>query len=251
MTKTEEETKPVVSADDFRLPNPPEFHGNKRLDTLTCADWVALLREHLLMRKLSVNSAAAVHFSCLFLRGPALTWKRKLSSEDKMPNNFDKFATLLEEAFTPIADAVMARDRLKRLRQQGPLEKYCDMFRKQALLVKDMSARDKVELFVDNLFPSLRQTVRVHMLDKAQDDLELAMRVSLLLDYEIKKDRTNRSHSHSQSQLSALPTTSVVRKCYKCGSTEHLHANFPKVRHGRKYNGSEGKGKGKGKESNS
>lgn len=252
-SKGSEDDKPALTSDDVRLPNPPEFHGNRRTDSLTCSDWVALLREHLLMRKLSVNSAAAVHFACLFLRGPALTWKRKLSEDDKVPKNFDKFADLLEEAFTPIAEAVMARDRLKRLRQQGSCDKYCDLFRKQSLLVKNMSDVDKVELFVDNLYPSLRSAVRVALVEKAKDDLELAMRLVLLLDYEIKEDRSHRFPSHGQTQLSAMSASASapVRKCFTCGSTEHLRAKCPKNRQAKKFNGSGGAGKGKAKESNS
>lgn len=107
----------------------------------------------------------------------------------------------------------------------------------QSLLVKDMSDADKVDLFISNLKQYLRGPVRLHMLDKAKDKLDLAMQVASEINYELKKDRRvsdSRAPAPTSSKLSSAQSPSpAVRKCYKCGSTEHLRAQCPQVRKGR------------------
>ena len=236
----------------LRLPNPPEFSGDRKVDSVTVNDWVVLMRQHLLLRGLKTNSQKAVRFAALYLRGTALTWFH--GHQDSLPKSYDKFAELLVASFAPIAATRLARDRLKRLYQRDSLEQYCDLFRRQALLVSDMSDTDKVERFVDGLQFGLRKSLSVYMLDRPKNDLELAIAAALTLNYEIRKDRpTNKASPAPSTQLKALDasTAESPRKCYKCGSTEHLRANCPLVRKGRgRKSGGQPKSKGQAGQSN-
>ena len=52
------------SSSDFKfdkLPNPPLLTGDRKKDDLGVRQWVAIMREHLLLREISINSAKAVH----------------------------------------------------------------------------------------------------------------------------------------------------------------------------------------------
>ena len=218
----------------FRLPNPPEFNGIRSRDSVSVHDWVVLVRQHILMRKMKVNSGEAVHFAALFLRGPALTWFNAV--ESTLPRSFDRFKDKLIDAFAPLDESVLARERLKRLVHKDSLEKYCDLFRRYALLVTSMSPEDKVERFVDGLQPWLRTHVRTYLLDRPKDDLELVVKAALLMHFEMRKDKyTNSASSAPRAQVKALDasTEKPVRKCYKCGSPDHLRAQCPQVRRGK------------------
>ena len=247
-------TEPEEADEDiaFRLPNPPEFFGERSLDTCTVHDWVVLLRQHALMRKMHVNSTQAVHFATLFLRGSALTWYN--DNKDSIPNHYDRFKEKLVEAFAPVSESVLARDRLKRLVHRDSLEKYCDLFRRFAMLVTDMSPTDKVERFVDGLQPWLRRCVRTFLVDRAKDDLELVIKAAFTLHYEMRRDKyTNEPSSAPRAQVKALDTrtSDSVRRCYKCGSPDHLRAQCPQVRRGRgRKPGNRGDGKGQRPQSN-
>jgi hypothetical protein len=237
---------------EFRLPNPPEFFGERSFDTCTVHDWVILLRQHILARKIRVNSAQAVRFATLYLRRSALTWYN--DNKDTLPKDYDRFKAKLVDAFAPVSQSVLARDRLKRLVHRDSLEKYCDLFRKQAMLVTDMSPTDKVERFVDGLQPWLRKHVRTFLVDRAKDDIDLVIRAAFTLHCEMRKDKyTNDPSSASRAQVKALDArpSDPVRRCYKCGSTEHLRAQCPQVRKGRgRKPGTRGDGKGQGRQSN-
>ena len=220
-----------------RLPFPPEFYGNRKLDVVTCNDWVALVRQHILLRNFNVGSAAAVRFASLFLRGPALAWQQV--NADSLPKRFDAWSAELLKAFAPVAETELAREKLKALTHFKSLEVYCDMFRRQSLLVSNMSPEDKVDLFISNLKPNLRGSVRLHLLDKAKNDLELAIRAALLIDHERRRDFPTRRYTPSgtatpPAKLSAVQSTSAgapqERKCYKCGSPDHLRPSCPLLR---------------------
>jgi len=215
----------------IRWPDPPVFHGDKRQDTVTVHDWVELMSEHLALRALKGNSANGYRFAKLYLRGPALTWARTYQGK----KTFLSFAEALVPAMSPFAEQHFNRDKLRRLSQRESLQAYIDMFRKQALLVTTMSNEDKVDLFVRGLKRYLQGPVRIHMLDKPKDDLDFVMKVASQIAYELgqNKDRTFES-SPSTSRLNTAKSTPAPaqRKCYKCGSPDHLRANCPKGRKG-------------------
>lgn len=215
----------------FKWPEPPLFHGDKRKDVVTVHDWVELMHEHVLLRNMNIQSAQALRFARLHLRGQALTWSRSYNGKQ----SFTAFTDALTTAVAPFAEQYFNRDRLKRLYQRDNLQTYIDLFRAQSLLVKDMSDADKVDLFVSNLKHYLRGPVRMHLIDKPKDQLDLAMQVASEISYELRKDRRapdSRGPPPTSSKLSSAQST-PVRKCYKCGSTEHLRANCPQVRKGR------------------
>jgi hypothetical protein len=165
----------------FKWPEPPLFHGDKRKDTVTVHDWVDLMQDHVLMRSMNVQSHQAMRFARLHLRGPALTWSRSYSGKQ----SFVAFTDALVAAVAPFAEQYMQRDRLKRLYQRDNLQTYIDMFRAQAQLVKDMSDADKVDLFVSNLKHYLRGPVRLNLIDKPKDQLDIVMHIAAEINYEL------------------------------------------------------------------
>lgn len=186
------------------------------------------MTEHLALRDLKANSTQGFRFAKLFLRGPALTWARTYNGK----RTFLSFAEALVPAVSPFAEQHFNRDKLRRLSQRESLQAYIDLFRKQALLVPSMSTEDKVDLFVRGLKRYLQGPVRIHMLDKAKDDLDLVMKVASQIAYELGQNKERTFASSASRLTSAQSTPPSQRKCYKCGSPDHLRANCPKGRKG-------------------
>ena len=226
-----------------KLPFPPEFSGNRRDDKLDVIEWVELVRTHLLLRDFSVNSAAAVQFAKLFLRGPALIWAASAGS--KLPKKFNDWSEGLKKAFQPVDRGLLARDALRRLTQVKSVAGYADAFRRQALLVEDMAAEDKVDLFLSNLKPYLRGDVRLQLLGKNKGDLELAITTALLVDSEKRKDFRSRIYGEAsptvaagskgaaaRSARTANPAASQSKpvKCFHCHQFGHKKSQCPALR---------------------
>ena len=244
-------TKGALS--QVKLPFPPEFTGIFKRDHLDVQDWVTIVKDHLLLREISVQSAAAIQFSRLFLRGPALVWAQTNGMVVK-PQNFTNWSEALTAAFMPIAKKELARDKLKAIKHWKSCEMYCDLFRRQARDVKDMSKTDVVDLFLDNLKPALRSLVRIQLIGKAKDDLDLAINTAVVIDNERQKDRRASTAGPSTSTASAKAVSpaggsSQPRRCFNCGATDHLKNTCPHPRkaQGQKGNGYAGASKGKAK----
>ena len=249
MADNPEETKGSALS-QVKLPFPPEFHGVFKRDHLDVQDWVTIVKDHLLLRDFTVQSAASVRFARLFLRGPALVWAQT-NGELVKPQNFTTWSTALIAAFMPIAKKELARDKLKAIKHFKSCEMYCDLFRRQARDVKDMSKTDIVDLFLDNLKPALRSLVRIQLIGKDKDDLDLAINTAVVIDNERQKERrASSAFGPSASTASAKAVTSAgatgqQRRCYNCGSTDHLKNKCPQPRKapGQKGNGYAGKPK--------
>ena len=210
----------------FKWPEPPLFFGERKRDAVTVHDWLELMQDHIQLRDMKVQSRQAMRFAKLYLRGAALTWARTYEGKQ----SYLELAAALRSAMSPFAEQHMQRDRLKRLSHRDSLQAYVDLFRTQSLLVPNMSPEDKVDLFITNLKPYLRGPVRLHLLDKSKEDLDLAMKAAAQIAYELRKDRP--PSNPSPSQLSSAQAADATRKCYKCGATDHLRAQCPKLRKG-------------------
>jgi hypothetical protein len=224
----------------LKLPDPMPISGVFKDDKVDASAWLTLMHRHLLLRDIAVNSAKAVYYCALFLRGPALTWSQTV----ELPKKFSEFADLLKATFQPIESLTLARERLKALYQSSSVAGYADAFRKAALLCTTMSDEDKVDLFIDNLKPYLAKEVRVHLIGKPKDDLELAVRTAVIIEHECRKEFARKDaskssmpvvgnsisfrKSHQAQSNDHHQQSSAVRKCYTCGATDHMANKCPK-----------------------
>ena len=223
-----------------KLPFPPELHASLGKDALSVHEWVDLMREHLMMRDIPLNSAKAVHFACLFLRGNALTWKRSLGAV--FPKSFDKWAELLTKALAPVNEQLRAVHKLERLQQRHSLAAYADEFARTCLLIPDdvKSKVDKVCLFVDGCKPHLREKLRPAMIGHA-GDLDLAKELAISFDEDFQaewaRERRLRGNTGSLKPITNSPnprgappshSSGGLRLCFTCGSTDHLRDRCPR-----------------------
>lgn len=133
-------------------PTPPEFNGSKT-GGFEIDAWVRDMKTQFEFYGSSVfpDDAAKVRHAAMFLKGRAAEW---WESEDKSTGvhlDWSRFVDRLHERYRPMQAAVVARERLRRLKQTGHVSAYADLFQKEMTPIKDMSQSDQVFNFVSGL----------------------------------------------------------------------------------------------------
>ena len=227
-----------------KLPNPPVLSGDRKKDDLGVRQWVVIMREHLLLREIPVNSAKSVHYASLFLRGRALTWLQGFGAT-ATKSNFDRWLELLIKALVPVNEEIMAISKLERLQQRFSLDAYADEFEALCLQIpaEQKSQYDRVRLFIDGCKPFLREKLRPAMVGQSSD-LVRCMELAHVFEAEYLREmaRERKLKNFSNTSAKSLNTSPAApkppfhpsgrdsRKCYACGAVGHIKANCPKAK---------------------
>lgn len=220
-----------------KLPEPPKFYAMRKKDELTGQEWVAVMREHLLMRDYSLTSAKAVHYAAMFLRGSALTWH--MAEGSSVPQKYPEWSEALLAGVAPTPDDEFAVNRMEYIRQTKSMLSYIDEFRKLCLRVPDAkkSRHDKVKCFVNGCAPEVRKLLRPAMVGRSTDDLRTCMQLALQFDNDLAHERlverrSARPNNVVHHKAASASTSERTRTCFRCGSTDHLIANCPQSPNG-------------------
>ena len=88
----------------------------------------------------------------------------------------------LRERYRPMQAAVVARERLRRLKQTGSVSAYADVFQKELTPIKDMSASDQVFNFVSGLSNvAVANKVREKEPKSLHEAMDIAVRAEVFL----------------------------------------------------------------------
>lgn len=133
-------------------PTPPEFHGTKTGGYEIDA-WVRDMKVQFSFYGARVfpDDASKVRHASMFLKGRAAEWWEAEDKSTGVESNWDQFVERLRERYRPMQAAVVARERLRRLKQTGTVSAYADVFQKELTPIKDMSASDQIFNFVSGL----------------------------------------------------------------------------------------------------
>jgi hypothetical protein len=133
-------------------PTPPEFHGTKTGGYEIDA-WVRDMRVQFSFYGARVfpDDTAKVRHAAMFLKGRAAEWWDAEDKSTGVENSWDLFVERLRERYRPMQAAVVARERLRRLKQTGTVSAFADVFQKELTPIKDMSASDQIFNFVSGL----------------------------------------------------------------------------------------------------
>jgi hypothetical protein len=133
-------------------PTPPEFHGTKTGGYEIDA-WVRDMRVQFTFYGARVfpDDAAKVRHAAMFLKGRAAEWWDAEDKSSGVESSWERFVERLRERYRPMQAAVVARERLRRLKQTGAVSAYADLFQKELTPIKDMSASDQIFNFVTGL----------------------------------------------------------------------------------------------------
>jgi len=164
-------------------PTPPEFHGTKT-GGYEIDSWVRDMRIQFTFYGARVfpDDAAKVRHAAMFLKGRAAEWWDAEDKANGVDSDWDKFVERLRERYRPMQAAVVARERLRRLKQTGAVSAYADLFQKELTPIKDMSASDQIFNFVTGLASvAVANKVREKEPKSLHEAMDIAVRAEVFL----------------------------------------------------------------------
>jgi hypothetical protein len=173
----------VASHGHPKGPMPPEFHGTKTGGYEIDA-WVRDMRVQFSFYGARVfpDDAAKVRHAAMFLKGRAAEWWEAEDRSTGVESSWDKFVERLRERYRPMQAAVVARERLRRLKQTGSVSAYADVFQKELTPIKDMSSSDQIFNFVSGLSSvAVANKVREKEPKTLHEAMDIAVRAEVFL----------------------------------------------------------------------
>jgi ribosomal protein S6E (S10) len=188
-------------------PTPPEFHGTKTGGYEIDA-WVRDMRVQFSFYGARVfpDDTAKVRHAAMFLKGRAAEWWDAEDKSTGVENSWDLFVERLRERYRPMQAAVVARERLRRLKQTGTVSAFADVFQKELTPIKDMSASDQIFNFVSGL-SSVAVANKVR--EKEPKTLHEAMDVAVRAEVFLSAGRFGHSQSHFGGRVASNASASV------------------------------------------
>jgi hypothetical protein len=164
-------------------PTPPEFHGTKT-SGYEIDSWVRDMRNQFDFYGARVfpDDSAKVRHAAMFLKGRAAEWWDAEDKTNGVTSDWVKFVERLRERYRPMQAAVVARERLRRLKQTGAVSAYADLFQKELTPIKDMSASDQIFNFVTGLASvAVANKVREKEPKSLHEAMDIAVRAEVFL----------------------------------------------------------------------
>lgn len=164
-------------------PTPPEFNGSKT-NSFEIDSWVRDMKTQFEFYGSSVfpDDPAKVRHAAMYLKGRAAEW---WESEDKSTGvnlDWSRFVARLHERYRPMQAAVVARERLRRLKQTGHVSAYADLFQKELTPITDMTPSDQIFNFVSGLSnAAVANKVREKEPKSLHEAMDIAVRAEAFL----------------------------------------------------------------------
>lgn len=168
----------------IRLPKPEVFNGGKRLKD--AEEWLFVMDTYLTASSVSLD-IERITVASGYLRGPALTWWRRISrvGNHDRPTTWHAFCQALLATFQPINPAETARDTLARLRQTTSVRQYASVMRDTALEIPGISDAELKDRFIRGLKAATQTEVRMRTPATFEEAVRVAER------YDAIRYRTN------------------------------------------------------------
>lgn len=188
-------------------PTPPEFHGTKTGGYEIDA-WVRDMRVQFSFYGARVfpDDTAKVRHAAMFLKGRAAEWWDAEDKSTGVENSWDLFVERLRERYRPMQAAVVARERLRRLKQTGTVSAFADVFQKELTPIKDMSASDQIFNFVSGLSSA---AVANKVREKEPKTLHEAMDIAVRAEVFLSAGRFGHGQSHFGGRVASNTAASV------------------------------------------
>ena len=135
-------------------PTPSEFHG--KTGSYEVDAWIRDMKVQFeFYRGRFPDEESKVRHAAMFLKGKAAEWWEAEDKSAGVLTSWDLFVERLHERYRPLQAAIVARERLRKLKQTGSVSAYADVFQRELTPIKDMSASDQVFNFIAGLSSSV------------------------------------------------------------------------------------------------
>jgi len=142
---------------------PPVFRGTE--PGFAIDEWIGELQRQFQYYAAAGTLAtpqAQIDFALVHMSGAAAAWWSGLPADKKNAiHSWEHFTAALRSRFRPVQGAMLARQRLTKMRQRGgqSVGQFAHMFQTTLLPITDMSDADQVHHFVSSLLPHLAARV--------------------------------------------------------------------------------------------
>lgn len=163
-------------------PNKPEAYDGTR-DYVTVNTWLYTVEQYLNLAQLSspnvvINDHNKIALSSSYLKDNDSAWWYHLVKSPNTPSTWESFKSSLILKLVPADHTRRARDKFRKIKQLGSVEKYLSEFRNVILMIGDINEAEKVDRFVDGL----KFNVRVEVLKTNSNSFEECARIALNVD---------------------------------------------------------------------
>lgn len=163
-------------------PNKPDTYDGKR-DFLTVNAWLYQVEQYLSLIQLGspdalISDHNQISFASSYLKGNAAVWWFNLINSNSSPTTWALFRESIVNEFVPADHARRARDKLRKIKQTGSVEKYLAEYRNIVLTINDMNDGEKMDRFVEGL----KYSVKVEVLKSGCNSFEDCARIALNID---------------------------------------------------------------------
>lgn len=240
-----------------KVPKPPTTNGRGKGTIKTPRDWLRQFKNYLLAEGVNVNAEEPRLWPIFksYLTDGAAVWADTYEQgvvQGAQPAllTFDAIHAAFLAAFETMDPARQARDRLDGLSQRTSVAEYNTIFNELMLGLSDMHAGDRLHAYIKGLKPTVRVQVELARPTTLQDAQDLATRVDTTLYRDrgrnnrgyngFRRHNTGSNHNTGPSpmELGNIETANLSsmgqeggnpygRKCWTCGSTDHLKADCP------------------------
>ena len=166
-----------------RLPKirqPSQFRGEMGF---TVDDWLSELEQQFTYYGMA-DDARRIRFALANMAGPATRWWEKESKSNPV-TTWDEFVACLHLRFRPVQAAMIARQRLGKLRQKNgqSVNAYANLFQTVLTPIGDMGDADQVHHFVNGLLPTLAGKVWERHPQNLKEAIDKAVSVEAILNF--------------------------------------------------------------------
>lgn len=143
-----------------------------------------------------------VSFASSYLQGSAAMYWYNLATLVNVPTTWDEFKRKLTSEFIPADHAQRARDKLRKRRQIGSVEKFLAEYRNIVLMIPEISGGEKLDRFVEGL----KYDVIVEVLKSSRNSFEEAVHMALSIHSAIWRAKKGTGAFSPVSTHSKTPT---------------------------------------------
>lgn len=230
----------------YKVAKPSKFHGDK-WNATELNTWAQAVEIYFYCEDIPANRQAVVASS--FLGGPAAQWWKAWIGDKPLggAGTWDEMKEELTKYFSPERSEEEARDRLVKLRQQGPLVNYVNSFREIIVLIPTMDETEMYHRFKEGITDkALRKELEYRKVKTWQEAVSVGLRFESIFNHD-KQIRTLPATSRAEDtgaipvsvptvnesmDLSAATatTTATNRLCWNCDSPNHIARDCPEKR---------------------
>lgn len=175
--------------------NKPEtFNGNR--DFLGVNTWLYKIEQYLALTQISspqvtLTDLNRITFASSYFSGNAAVWWFNIVQSVAAPTTWDNFKELVIKEFIPADHTRRAREKLRKLKQLGSVEKYVAEFRNTILAISDMHEGEKTDRFVQGL----KYGVKVEVMKSGVETFDECARIAMNVDNAIWSAKRESSSS--------------------------------------------------------